>query len=133
LADKRPWGSINIFPRGPAREAIKRLALTILPASITYLENVLPERIMTTTITVKGQVTLPKKVRDEVGLKPGDKVEVRATASGGVYIEKPGAGDGYKARLYALAKRRLIRDISTDELMKITRGDPAEDPPIDRQ
>ncbi len=46
---------------------------------------------MTTTITVKGQVTLPKKVRDEVGLKPGDKVEVRATASGGVYIEKQGA------------------------------------------
>jgi len=37
---------------------------------------------MTTTITVKGQVTLPKNVRDAVGLKPGDKVEVRATASG---------------------------------------------------
>jgi AbrB family looped-hinge helix DNA binding protein len=29
-----------------------------------------------TTITVKGQVTLPKKVRDAVGLKPGDVVEV---------------------------------------------------------
>jgi antitoxin PrlF len=88
---------------------------------------------MTTTITVKGQVTLPKKVRDAVGLKPGDKVEVRATASGGVYIEKPGANDEYKARLYALAKRRLIRDISTDELMKMTRGDPAEDPPVNQQ
>jgi antitoxin PrlF len=44
---------------------------------------------MTTTITVKGQVTLPKKVRDAVGLKPGDKVEVRVTATGGIYIEKP--------------------------------------------
>jgi AbrB family looped-hinge helix DNA binding protein len=31
-------------------------------------------------------VTLPKQVRDAVGLKPGDEVEVRATASGGVYI-----------------------------------------------
>lgn len=88
---------------------------------------------MTTTITVKGQVTLPKKVRDEVGLKPGDKVEVRATASGGVYIEKPGASRSYRERLEALAKRRLIRDISTDELMKMTRGDPAEDPPVDPQ
>jgi antitoxin PrlF len=88
---------------------------------------------MTTTITVKGRVTLPKKVRDAVGLKPGDKVEVRATASGGVYIEKPGASDDYKAGLYALAKRRLIRGISTDELMKMTRGDPVEDPPLDPQ
>jgi len=43
---------------------------------------------MTTTITVKGQVTLPKKVREEVGPEPGDKVDVRATASGGIYIEK---------------------------------------------
>jgi len=45
---------------------------------------------MTTKITVNGQVTLSKNVRQKVGLKPGDKVEVRATASGGVYIEKPG-------------------------------------------
>jgi AbrB family looped-hinge helix DNA binding protein len=73
--------------------------LTLAPLGITCDKNVLLERFTTTTITVKGQVTLPKKVRDEVGLKPGDKVEVRATASGGVYIEKPGASDEYKARL----------------------------------
>jgi antitoxin PrlF len=88
---------------------------------------------MTTTITVKGQVTLPKKVRDVVGLKPGDKVEVRATASGGVYIEKPGTSQSYRKELEALAKRRVIRDITTDELMKMTRGDPTEDPPVDPQ
>jgi antitoxin PrlF len=81
----------------------------------------------TTTITVKGQVTLPKKVRDAVGLKPGDKVEVRATASGGVYIEKPGRYEDYNARIHALAKRRLIRDdMTTDEFMKLMRGEPAE-------
>jgi antitoxin PrlF len=78
---------------------------------------------MTTNITVKGQVTLPKKVRDEVGLKPGDKVEVRATASGGVYIEKPGAQEAYKASLYELAERRLIRGITTDELTEMSRGE----------
>src|SRR3954452_25421196 len=74
---------------------------------------------MTTTITQKGQVTLPKQVRDAVGLKPGDEVEVRATASGGVYIEKPGRRDAYKARLYASAERRPIRRITTDELMEM--------------
>ena len=88
---------------------------------------------MTTTITVKGQVTLPKKVRDAVGLKPGDKVEVRATASGGVYIEKPGRSQSYRERLEALAERRTIKDnMTTDEFMKLMRGDPDEDPPIDK-
>jgi antitoxin PrlF len=37
---------------------------------------------MTTTVTVKGQVTLPKKVRDAAGIQPGDRVEVRATGIG---------------------------------------------------
>jgi AbrB family looped-hinge helix DNA binding protein len=85
--------------------------------------------MMTTTITIKGQVTLPKAVRDAVGLKPGDKVDVRATASGGVYIEKPGKQSAYRKKLEAISKRRLIRGIrSTDEYMKMLRGDPDDDP-----
>jgi antitoxin PrlF len=79
-----------------------------------------------TTITVKGQVTLPKKVRDAVGLKPGDVVEIRATASGGVYIEKPGASRSYRDRLEAVAKKRIIRGITTDELMEMSRGETEE-------
>jgi AbrB family looped-hinge helix DNA binding protein len=83
---------------------------------------------MATTVTVKGQVTLPKKVRDAAGIKPGDRVEVRATASG-VLIEKPRADDEYKKRLYALSKQGLIRDkLTTDEFMKEMRGDPDLDP-----
>lgn len=84
---------------------------------------------MTTRVTVKGQVTLPKKVRETAGIKPGDRVDVIATAHGGVLIEKPGARDRYAAKLRALAKRKLVRG-DTDELMKMTRGDPAEDPPL---
>ena len=76
-----------------------------------------------TTITVKGQVTLPKKVRDAAGLKPGDEVDVWATASGGVYLEKPGATRSYRERLEALAKERIIRDITTDEFMEASRGE----------
>ena len=79
---------------------------------------------MATTVTVKGQVTLPKKVRDAAGIKPGDRVEVRATGTGAVVIEKPEASGEYKARLNALAKRRLIRGITTDEYMRIVRADP---------
>lgn len=86
---------------------------------------------MTTTMTVKGQVTIPKAVREATGIKPGDAVEVRATTAGAVIIEKPKADDDYKARLMRVAKMGLIRDkMTTDEFMKMTRGDPAEDPPL---
>jgi antitoxin PrlF len=84
---------------------------------------------METTVTVKGQVTLSKKVRDAVGIKPGDRVEVRPTAAGTVIIEKTRANDDYMERLIALGRKRLIRGFTTDELMKMTRGDPALDPP----
>jgi AbrB family looped-hinge helix DNA binding protein len=85
---------------------------------------------MATTVTVKGQVTLPKAVREAVGIQPGDRVEVRATASGGIYIEKLGA-KSYRDRLLAIAKKYpMITDRSTDEIMRELRGDPSEDPPL---
>ena len=77
---------------------------------------------MATTVTVKGQITLPKAVREMTGIRPGDKVEVRAIANG-VLIQKPNADDEYLAGLYALAKRKVIRGITTDELMEISRGE----------
>ena len=82
------------------------------------------------TVTSKGQVMLSKKVREAAGIKPGDEVEVRNTASGGVYIEKPGAASAYRKRLEALAARRLIRGATTDEIMLELRGDPSEDPKL---
>jgi AbrB family looped-hinge helix DNA binding protein len=80
------------------------------------------------TMTVKGQITVPKAVRDAVGLKPGDKVDVRATASGGVYIEKPGKQSAYRKKLEAISKRKLVRGVNTDDFMRMMRGDPDEDP-----
>jgi AbrB family looped-hinge helix DNA binding protein len=89
---------------------------------------------MATTVTVKGQVTLPKSVRDAVGIKPGDRVEISPTAGGGVLIEKAGAAkEDYLARVERVAARGLIKGTTTDELMRLTRGDPAEDPPLHRR
>jgi antitoxin PrlF len=81
----------------------------------------------TTTVTIKGQVTLPKEVRDATGIKPGDRLNVETTASGGVYIEKPGSAAKYRKRLLALAKRRIVKGATTDAYMKLMRGDPDKD------
>ncbi|MDR9417170.1 MAG: AbrB/MazE/SpoVT family DNA-binding domain-containing protein [Gracilimonas sp.] len=36
----------------------------------------------TATITSKGQVTIPKKIRDKLGLKPGDKLRFELNEQG---------------------------------------------------
>jgi AbrB family looped-hinge helix DNA binding protein len=36
----------------------------------------------TTTTTSKGQVTIPKSVRDKLGLKPGVKIDIYPTEEG---------------------------------------------------
>ena len=41
----------------------------------------------TATLTSKGQITLPKDVRDELNLKPGDKVEFEKR--NGRYVLRP--------------------------------------------
>jgi len=42
---------------------------------------------MLTTITSKGQMTLPKAVRDDLKLKPGDQIDV--VKEGGRYVLRP--------------------------------------------
>lgn len=83
---------------------------------------------MSTAVTVKGQVTLPKKVRDKVGIKPGDRVEVRATAAGTVVIEKVApAAESARARIERALETIRARggfetDMSADEILALTRG-----------
>lgn len=43
----------------------------------------------TTTITAKGQMTLPKGVRDALGLKRGDKVRFFKRRNANEYIMEP--------------------------------------------
>lgn len=38
-------------------------------------------------VTKKGQITIPKKVRDELGIRPGDEIEF-VQAEGGYRIRK---------------------------------------------
>ncbi|MDN5869885.1 MAG: AbrB/MazE/SpoVT family DNA-binding domain-containing protein [Nitrococcus sp.] len=46
---------------------------------------------MATTMTVKGQVTIPKKVREALRLSPGDGVDFDVNREGQVVVRKVGA------------------------------------------
>ncbi|MCW2283933.1 AbrB family looped-hinge helix DNA binding protein [Rhodoblastus acidophilus] len=87
---------------------------------------------MATTVTVKGQVTLPKAVRDAAGIKPGDRVEVRAAPGGGILIEReqqaPADVDAFRRQLQEVARRQPFRGgpltgMTSDEIMQLLRGE----------
>lgn len=43
---------------------------------------------MSTTLTVKGQVTIPKPIRDALGLAPGSAVDFAVNREGQVVLHK---------------------------------------------
>jgi antitoxin PrlF len=76
---------------------------------------------MGTTVTSKGQVTIPKKIRDFLGVKRGASVEFKVGADGRVTVSRAGKARAVSrlAGLRGIAKGGL----STDEIMALTRGD----------
>jgi antitoxin PrlF len=101
-------------------------SLTRRRLGITFLSDRITESELTTTVTVKGQVTLPKAVREAANIQPGDRVNVRARPEGGVIIEAEAAvksAEAYMSRLEDMSRRRPIRRLSTEEIMRMTRGE----------
>jgi AbrB family looped-hinge helix DNA binding protein len=81
---------------------------------------------MATTLTSKGQVTIPKRIRDEMQLLPGAAVEFSMNAAGEVVLHPPRPARG--ARRHAPDRFEAVRgraDVRwrTDELMKLLRAD----------
>lgn len=76
---------------------------------------------MGATVTSKGQVTIPKAVRDLLGIEPGTEVEFRRTDDGVVVLERADTRPG-KSRFEKL-RGRAGPGMSTDELMALLRGE----------
>ena len=80
---------------------------------------------MGNTVTTKGQVTIPKQVRDLLGIKPGDSVAFEVAEDGRVLLSKLGSRAA-KARppsRFAKLRGSASAGMSTDQLMALTRGE----------
>jgi antitoxin PrlF len=76
---------------------------------------------MATTVTSKGQVTIPKPVRDHLGVGPGSKIAFRRAADGSIIIEK---ADGMQQpSRFGKVIGSAGPGPSTDEIMALLRGD----------
>lgn len=88
-----------------------------------------PARIVTGTMTSKGQILIPKAIRDAAGLAPGQPYKV-VLDEGARVIVTPLGGAPEEVELRRQAQTRAIEAIagrfdfgaSTDEVMRDLRG-----------
>ena len=78
---------------------------------------------MSTTLTSKGQVTIPKQIRDALNLEPGSLVEFTVNRDGEVVIHKVGAKPNHKRDRFEAARGKAGVKWRTDELMALLRGE----------
>jgi antitoxin PrlF len=95
--------------------------LISVEAGNTSGKGFLTEAEMSTTVTSKGQVTIPKAVRDQLGLKPGSKVEFTSGSAGEVVLRPLDQKQPPNRFLKFLG--HAGPGPSTDEIMAMTRGD----------
>ncbi|HEU4736431.1 MAG TPA: AbrB/MazE/SpoVT family DNA-binding domain-containing protein [Solirubrobacterales bacterium] len=75
-------------------------------------------------ITSKGQVTIPKAIRDELGLLPGAEVEF-ISGDGEVRVRKSPHANRRRAEEAVRHLQESGKDftMTTDEIMRLTRGE----------
>jgi AbrB family looped-hinge helix DNA binding protein len=82
---------------------------------------------MSTTLTVKGQVTIPKPIRDAMGLTPGTSIDFAINRSGEVVLHKADSGKATRKAKpqpdrFEAARGRADVPWKTQDLMALLRG-----------
>lgn len=78
---------------------------------------------MSTTLTSKGQVTIPKQIRDALNLAPGCAVDFAVNRDGEVVIHKVDAHPSHKPDRFESARGKADVKWQTDDLMALLRGE----------
>ncbi|MBY5835433.1 AbrB/MazE/SpoVT family DNA-binding domain-containing protein (plasmid) [Rhizobium leguminosarum bv. viciae 248] len=76
---------------------------------------------MATTVTAKGQVTIPKRVRDLLGIVPGSQVDFHRAADGSVVLMR--ADRKRPASRFEKLRGHAGKGLDTDAIMALTRGE----------
>ncbi|MGA1343397.1 MAG: AbrB/MazE/SpoVT family DNA-binding domain-containing protein [Hyphomonas sp.] len=77
---------------------------------------------MPTRLTQKGQVTIPKHVRDHLGLRPGSQIRFRMDQDGRAFLEPEPAAPPRSSR-FAVLRGTANAGLSTEEILALTRGE----------
>ena len=77
---------------------------------------------MPTTLTLKGQVTIPKHIRDALGLMPGVQLNFAVNSQGEVVLHKAAANVANAKDRFELARGKAQIKWKTKDLMKLLRS-----------
>src|ERR1700722_3793107 len=84
-------------------------------------EGAISEAAMPIKVTGNGRVTVPKRVRDYLGIEPGTEVAFRRAADGSIVMER---ADGTRPpSRFEKLRGTAGPGPSTDEIMALLRGD----------
>lgn len=76
---------------------------------------------MGSRVTRKGQVTIPKRVRDHLGIEPGSVIEFEVAPDGRIVLVKQGTKP--EPSRFARVRGTATIKMTTDEIMAMLRGD----------
>jgi antitoxin PrlF len=74
------------------------------------------------TVTRKGQVTIPKPVRDRLGINPGSKVDFEVSEDGRAFLRRVGK-PAVKPSRFERMRGTATSGLTTEEIMTLTRGE----------
>jgi antitoxin PrlF len=77
---------------------------------------------MSTTVTTKGQVTIPKKVRDYLGLVPGSAVSFEVSGEREVTLRPADPRSRRPKSRFAKLRGRATVSMRTEDILALTRG-----------
>ena len=78
---------------------------------------------MPTTLTIKGQVAIPKQIRDALGLRPGMPVEFAVNPDGEVVIHEAEGSARREPDRFEAARGKADVKWRTQDLMALLRGE----------